>query len=61
MRDSRMCAIAVIALCVTPPGYFFPQMRSDYGRPVKEANQAKEMKGPILLEPDRRCKYPEFV
>lgn len=56
-----MCAIAVIALCVTPPGYFFPQMRSDYGRPVKEANQAKEMKGPILLEPDRRCKYPEFV
>jgi hypothetical protein len=56
----RMCAIAVIALCVTPPGYFFPQMRSDYAGPVKEAKEVKEMKDPILLEPERRCKYQGF-
>lgn len=61
MMDSRMCAIAVIALCVTPPGYFFPQMRSDYARPVKEVKEVKEMKGPILLDLERRYKYPEFV
>lgn len=44
-----MCAIAVIALCVTPPGYFFPQMRSDYAKPMKEAKEVKEMKGPIFI------------
>lgn len=59
--DPRMCAIGVIALCVTPPGYFFPQMRSDYAGPVKKAKEVKEMKGSILLELERRCKYPDLV
>lgn len=54
LTDARMCAVAVIALCVTPPGYFFPQMRGDYTRSVKEV---KEVKGSILLEPEPRRKY----
>lgn len=53
-----MCAVAVIALCITPPGYFFPQMRGDYTRSVKEV---KEVKGSILLEPEPRRKYRELV
>ena len=53
-----MCTIAVIALCVTPPGYFFPQMRSDYAEPVKGV---KEVKGSITLEPETRGKYQGFV
>lgn len=36
-------------------------MRSDYARPVKEVKEVKEMKGPILLDLERRYKYPEFV
>ncbi|CAG8908303.1 unnamed protein product [Penicillium egyptiacum] len=53
----RMCAVAVIALCVTPPGYFFPQMRGDYIGSMK----VKEEKSSILLEPERRRKYQEPV
>jgi hypothetical protein len=53
----RMCAISVIALCITPPGYFFPQMCGDYTGPVKELKE----KDSILLEPKQRRKYQELV
>ncbi|KAJ5519754.1 hypothetical protein N7463_000207 [Penicillium fimorum] len=56
--ESIMCAIAVIALCITPPGYYFPQMRGEYAGPVKEVKEAKES---ILLEPEQRRTYQGFI
>ncbi|KGO72766.1 RTA-like protein [Penicillium italicum] len=55
--ESIMCAVAVIVLCVTPPGYFFPQMHGNY---TGSAQVAREAKSPIL-EPEPRHKDQEFV
>lgn len=58
LMDPRMCAVAVIALCVTPPGYFFPQMRGNYAGSVKDM---KKVKSPVLLHPEPQRKYHGLV
>lgn len=63
--DPRMCSVSVIALCITPPGYFFPQMRGDYTRLVKEVDvkemkDVKDVKVSISLWPEPP-RYQEFI
>ncbi|KAI2728059.1 hypothetical protein CBS147354_2592 [Penicillium roqueforti] len=63
--ESIMCSVSVIALCITPPGYFFPQMRGDYTRLVKEVDvkemkDVKDVKVSISLWPEPP-RYQEFI